>query len=747
MATVEFLKTVRPELRWTPEVREQALAFRARKSIEFAGEGALEKVIFEAQTILGRCVPPQEREGNDTGLVVGYVQSGKTLSFTTVIALARDNGYRLIILLAGVATNLKSQSERRLLRDLGVEDGERAWAHFENPNTQKEDVRNIQNVLGNWRNEKVPPRRRRTVIVTVLKHHTRLSNLVSVLSRLDLTDVPALIIDDEADQASLNAKAAFNRRTSSNAKTPTYDWITQLKGALPHHTLLQYTATPQANLLIHLADVLSPSFAELVSPGDGYVGGRDFFTLPRQLVSIIPFRELPSPTNPLNAAPSSLQRAIKFFLLGAAVHYSQDEVGNRSMMIHPSQQTGPHTDYKRWVETSVSTWKDMLSQRPASPVYKACAELFKEQYEQLRATVDALPTFESLLDVLPQVIGETRLLQVNSTPQGERDVKWRENEYWILIGGQKLDRGFTVEGLTVTYMPRDIGTGNADTVQQRARFFGYKRSYRGLCRVFVSQDVADALTQYVEHEEDVRSALVEYQGRPLMEWKRHFILTRALNATRSSVVGLDIEHVSLDEGWTAPGWLYNDDDACSDNRTVFNEVIKSWSSRFGDEEAQKVSARFKDERVDSPRNILISGVPMSEVLKELVLRVRAADVADSTELAAIAIALRVVLEADPGALCDVFVIGEMSPQLRSITATGRINQLAMGENPSGVRDIDQLRYVGDRALYTEQRLSVHLRSFNLRASKSDSPFVQDVPWYAFRLPQSMTKDVIVERRR
>src|SRR5690606_16212341 len=101
--------------------------------------------------------------------------------------------------------------------------------------------------------------------------HIRLKNLVGVVERLKLDNVPTLIIDDEADQASLNTKTRSNKRTGENKRSPNYDWITQLKAAIPHHTLLQYTATPQANLLISIADVLSPSFAEAISPGRGYI--------------------------------------------------------------------------------------------------------------------------------------------------------------------------------------------------------------------------------------------------------------------------------------------------------------------------------------------------------------------------------------------------------------------------------------------------------------------------------------------
>lgn len=77
---------------------------------------------FEAHRILGRCVSPTETDAEATGLVVGYVQSGKTLSFTTLTALARDNGYGVVILIAGTIDNLKSQSEDRLKQDLGISD-------------------------------------------------------------------------------------------------------------------------------------------------------------------------------------------------------------------------------------------------------------------------------------------------------------------------------------------------------------------------------------------------------------------------------------------------------------------------------------------------------------------------------------------------------------------------------------------------------------------------------------------------
>lgn len=91
-----------------------------------------------------------------------------------------------------------------------------------------------------------------------------------------------------------------------------------------------------------------------------------------------------------------------------------------------------------------------------------------------------LPTLADLFTKMDEVLHIVRVREVNSTGKGAAAIRWGDNEYWILVGGQKLDRGYTVKGLTVTYMPRPLGVGNADNIQQRAHFYGYKASYLGL---------------------------------------------------------------------------------------------------------------------------------------------------------------------------------------------------------------------------------------------------------------------------
>lgn len=204
--------------------------------------GAGEDIQQVAASIIGHGQDPAGPDGQQTGLVVGYVQSGKTLSFTTVIALARDNQLPLVIVVAGTAENLFNQTIERLLEDLQVNafDGPPRWRHVRNPDTGSRQI--IQSTLDDWRNPNVPQAEKATLLLTVMKQHQRLNNLNALLAQLDLRGVPALVIDDEADQASLNT------RVNRGEESTTYQRLLALRDQLPHHTFLQYTATPQAPL-------------------------------------------------------------------------------------------------------------------------------------------------------------------------------------------------------------------------------------------------------------------------------------------------------------------------------------------------------------------------------------------------------------------------------------------------------------------------------------------------------------------
>jgi hypothetical protein len=746
--TIEELRDIKPDLRWTPKQGDATVDFLKRKVA--AGEAnaeALHTVAFEAHRILGRCVPPDEPNGNATGLVVGYVQSGKTLSFTTLTALARDNGYGLIILIAGTIDNLKSQSEDRLMQDLGLsgDNPGQPWVLIANPATGTSEFDVIKQQLARWKSPTLHPRKKKTILITVLKQHQRLAGLVECLSHraINLQGVPCLVIDDEADQASLNNFTAKNQKTNQNRVSSNYREVTNLKAVLPHHTYLQYTATPQAPLLISLVDALSPDFAETLTPGKGYVGGQVLFAKHSPYAKVIPLPEAAATAVTHPVTPPTLLAALRVFLLGACAHALTGQNSNRSMMVHPSQQTAPHTQYLAWIKAPISAWKSQLSNPELRTSLRN--EFITTHSELLGSVREALPDLDTLFAKMDEVLDTVMVREVNSTGKGAAPIRWGDNEYWILVGGQKLDRGYTVKGLTVTYMPRPLGGGNADSLQQRARFYGYKQGYLGYCRVFVRQDVKSAFEDYVEHENFIRSELDETRGQPLKEWSRKFMLAAPLHLTRRSVMGVKLDEVVASE-WLHPRAAHANKVAVAENRKRFSAFKDYLRTNFVEVDAHEIDPdRYLDKRSNSPRNKLFEAVPLAQACMRLLEEVQLDDINDSTERSALLVALGRVLGEDPDAKCDVFLVGELQQQGRSLRKGG-INQVFSGKSPN-TNDRAALRYCGDRDLQSDTRVTLHLRYFDFL--KSPVPVApgdasSDVPWFAVHIPEELKKRILLE---
>lgn len=133
----------------------------------------------EAVSVLRKCVPPSSPAGQETGLVVGYIQSGKTMSFTTVTALARDNGYAMVIVIAGTSVPLMEQSHNRLRKDLRFDErSDHSWRHLHNPRVDRQHHTRIETTLSDWRDPEVPAAEKSTVLITVMKNHRHLGHLI-----------------------------------------------------------------------------------------------------------------------------------------------------------------------------------------------------------------------------------------------------------------------------------------------------------------------------------------------------------------------------------------------------------------------------------------------------------------------------------------------------------------------------------------------------------------------------------------
>ena len=749
---IKVLKTIKPPLRWVPECKDFTTEFLRSKSKDPNGPSYDDltvgpaSVLQEAQRILGRCLPPTEKGKSETGLVVGYVQSGKTMSFETVIALARDNGYGLVIVLAGTKNNLRDQSEDRLKKDLGIDDGGDHWYHLPNPTSAVKGQ--IDSKLASWKKKST----KKALLITVLKHGGHLEKLAEVLKDVALDSVPALIIDDESDQASLNTQAArikAGRAAISDVST-TYKKIINLREVLPHHSYLQYTATPQANLLLAQTDFLNPDFAELVTPGGAYTGGRAFFLGARDLIAEIPVREVPSSNNLVTSPPKSLLKSLRYFLLAAAQHSLAREKGikakdrNRSMMVHPALATASHKIYKDWVDKALKGMKTMVEKLHATNP-KAAADLFKDEYASLLKTFPTILPLDKLVsEMVDEVFDELNVVEVNGTPDAEKKINWKTTRYWILVGGAKLDRGYTVEGLCVTYMPRPLGTSPAaDTLQQRARFFGYKSGYLGLCRVFLQATVASAFADYVEHEEFVRSALAANRGKPLKSWRRDFILTELLKPTRPNVVGLGVRRVPVD-GWLVPAVMQRDDRAADDNRKLLRNVVAKWQGLYGG--AVNASVAIKGVTV-SPHDV-IEGVPLKELLADFMLEVQVRDPQDAEEHSAILIALADMLAKKPDLQADVFLMNRLAIGYRSRVA-GRGVKASHPYAPINQYFSQSAGTKNDRDYCQPDRVSLQLRKFDLGTQQrgQSQADIKEVTWFALNVPRRLRKSLLIEERK
>lgn len=716
---------------WMPTVGQETMDFLARSAPEESRE-ALEA---DAVSILSKGVSPEEQRGTQTGLVVGYVQSGKTMSFETVTALARDNSFQIVIVIAGVTTNLLNQSTERLANDLGLRDTARPrrWIQLENPSNTDDSVQFINSALEDWRDPDTPDDLRRTVLITVLKQHQRLGHLTSLLDRLELGGVSVLIVDDEADQASLN------NETSQDSESTTYARLMELRAVIPQHTYLQYTATPQAPLLINIIDSLSPNFVEVLEPGSAYVGGRDFFQESPHLIKSIPPGEVPTRNNPLVEPPETLLDALRVFIVGiaAAIELGKSR-GNRSMLVHPSHLTAQHNDFYNWIRDSLEDWKSCLSQGENDPDRQELLEVMRLAHAELQLTVGAaLPSFDLLSRRLRIAMNRVQIMEVNATSGKTPKVEWPNSFGWILVGGAAMDRGFTIEGLTVTYMPRGVGVGNADTVQQRARFFGYKRGYLGYCRVYLEDGTKQAFEDYVDHEEDIRSQLLTVQqaGQPLDNWKRAFVMSSALQPCRDSVLDFDYMHVPLASRWIAPRFVLATPELNAANRTCVQNFIRS--EVFAPDEGHP-------DRTETQQHLVADAVPLSKAMEDLLVPLRLTGATDSQRNTALLLRLSKVLENNPSESCTVYQMSGGNKRLRAVGSDGEIRNLYQGEAP--VRPLAQRGtiYPGDQAIRVGDRVTIQIHYLDLR--DEDGTIVSpDTYVISVYLPQRLADTYVVQQ--
>lgn len=508
----------------------------------------------ETLDILMHC-NPHDAVTNDetTHLVIGYVQSGKTMSFTGLTALAHDNGYRVVVYLAGTKLNLCKQTSDRLDKDLiqAAAKNRNAYKVYRDPTNDDTEA-----IIGHLSMTSKP-----TILIPILKHYEHILRLTEIFKDEDFKNVMAnetvLIIDDEADQASLNSYGHSNSQKDEEQTSATYDAILKMRAILPGNTYIQYTATPQANILISMQDLLSPKSHTLLTPGEGYIGGKLYFGKGPNgdlynggLIKTIPEDQVfHNKRNKLKKAPTSLKDAVMLHILAVAIvvkWMAVDDIGYLSMMVHPDVSKANNKKFKQWIESDLKQWRKTISKPDGHEDKVDLLAKFENLLPKALQyyDVDERPSFDDLKPFIYDILNDKKVYLINSDNDADKEIEWDKYCMHILVGAEMLNRGFTVEKLATTYMPRyTVGPTNADTIQQRCRFFGYKTEYIKSCRVFLPQSSITNYVEYIEHEEELRKKLAECDS--LEEAEHQILLSPRLRPTRANILPISVVRTKL----------------------------------------------------------------------------------------------------------------------------------------------------------------------------------------------------------
>lgn len=473
---------------------------------------ALEALDESSTRILNDLRPPGESQFDTRGLVLGHVQSGKTTSFMTLAAKAADQGYRLIIVLSGITNNLRQQTQKRLEADLvGMGEDRKRWYRLTDADNDFTGDKNASNVLG---------REDHRVLAVVKKNPRTLEKLLAWLKAggRDAENCPILVIDDEADQASINI-----------AKPGDVSRINKLLRSLlefPKAAYVAYTATPFANLLIDTKDVhdLYPKdFIRALVPGEGYFGAEQIFgralldheedveadgmdVLRTILKDEVDDVRPPRGTKPDEWSPSlpdSLRDAIDWFLLATAARRALGQGDKHSsMLVHTSMSTVVQESVAEVVDAHLAARRGRVLDGHEG-VLAHLEQLWTD--ETARVEVAASLTWDAVRVHLPDVVADCTVAVDNYMSDRRLSYSEEEPDVLIAIGGNTLSRGLTLEGLVCSYFVRASTT--YDTLLQMGRWFGYRKGYVELMRIWMTEELAGWFRDLATVEAEIRLAI------------------------------------------------------------------------------------------------------------------------------------------------------------------------------------------------------------------------------------------------
>jgi len=443
-----------------------------------------------------------------TGLLYGRVQSGKTAAMIVTTALAIDNGFRIIVVLTSNNLELVKQTAKRFevlngpipFSSLDAGGGDYAWDR---------DRANVQRWMGT-----------RGVVFVCAKEDEHLRALIRFLQSSGAFEYPALIMDDEADQATPDTTMA--RRTRGNPvpnASATFRLVVgndaqdeqglSLRETLRHNVFLQVTATPYGLLLQNLDNPLRPEFTYLLHPGTGYMGGETFFAdaadPPSPPLCFVDETESQILRGNTDRVPDGLARSVAFFILSASAHSRLRGGAPRDGYKHLCHTSASRAEHERLAAMVRRYTHELADQLDRDFGTAANRPDIRWAYDELRRTVPEAPPLEELLQDVARHLPNRRVLVVNA--QGDRlDFG---PQYAFVVGGNILSRGLTIDDLLVTYYFRQPRVTQMDTMHQHARMYGYRRPLLPFTRVFLPPSLARRFQAIHETEQGLRDLLDE----------------------------------------------------------------------------------------------------------------------------------------------------------------------------------------------------------------------------------------------
>jgi hypothetical protein len=488
--------------------------------------------------ILGLMENP-EKPGpwNRRGMVVGHVQSGKTANYTGLICKAADAGYRLIVIIAGIHNNLRNQTQLRIDEGFVGRDSARLLSRKEDsfigvgmfdqtrrPVTFTNSLKDFSKAMATGLGIPLQTLKEPAVLV-IKKNSSTLKNLLEWLSEHNAKrggktiEAPMLLIDDEADNASINVSHGKGEVSKINGQ------IRSLLGMFERACYVGYTATPFANIFIDpdtdhemfKEDLFPKNFIVSLDPPTNYFGAnRVFLQDSEQIVRHIEDNEDALPLKHekdlrIIALPNSLMDAVRAFVVARAIRLVRGHNGQHcSMLVNTSRFTDVQSQLRNELHNRLESIKSSVRVYGAlDPVValtdveiKALYDIWEREYSHIEGL-----EWNSIQNKLHDAAAPIKVVEVNSKASGTLNYSEHENNGLnvIAVGGYSLSRGLTLEGLMISYFLRN--SMMYDTLMQMGRWFGYRTEYDDLCRVWMPEEAEGWYAHVAEAIEELREEL------------------------------------------------------------------------------------------------------------------------------------------------------------------------------------------------------------------------------------------------